>query len=86
MIEEFEKALKFMELTPFVTFGEIKNRYLELSKKFHPDFGGSIEDMENLNSSYQLLKKYIENFRFSFSEEEFEKQHIGSDYADRFRF
>jgi len=86
IIKEFEEALNFLGLTSFVTYDEIKKRYLELSKKYHPDFGGNSEDMEKLNRYYRLLKRYIENYRFSFSEDEITKQHMGSDYADRFRF
>ena len=86
MEKEFEKALKVMELTPFITYEEIKKRYRELSKKYHPDFGGDKKMMEKLNKSYELLKNYIENYRFTFSEDEISKQHIGSDYANIFRF
>ncbi len=87
MIErEFEKALLFMDLAPFVTFGEIKKRYRELSKKYHPDFGGDKDKMDKLNNAYNLLKEYIENYRFTFGKDEIQKQHMGSDYANRFRF
>ncbi len=86
IIKEFEEALSFLGLTPFVTYDEIKKRYLELSKKYHPDFGGNTHDMEKLNRYYRFLKRYIENYRFSFSDDEITKQHMGSDYADRFRF
>jgi len=86
MIKEFEDALNFMGLTSFVTYDEIKQRYRELSKKMHPDFSGNSDDMDKLNKSYNLLKTYIENYRFTFSEDEVRKQHIGSDYANRFRF
>jgi len=84
--KEFEEALLFMELTPFVTFDEIKQRYRELSKRYHPDFGGSANDMDKLNKVYNFLKNYIQNYRYTFSEDEIKKQHLGSDYADKFRF
>jgi len=84
--KKFEEALNFLGLAPFVTFKEIKDRYIELSKKFHPDFGGDIKKMEKLNLYYNLLKEYIENYRFTFSKDELERQHLGSDYASRFRF
>jgi DnaJ-class molecular chaperone len=86
VIKEFEKALKVLGLTSFVTYSEIKLKYRELSKKYHPDFGGDKEKMDRLNKAFNLLKEYIENYRFTFSEEELQKQHIGSDYASRFRF
>jgi len=84
--KRFEKALKVLELTPFVTYDEIKNKYRELSKNLHPDFGGSGEDMDRLNRAYELLKEYIKNYRYTFSDDEIKKQHLGSDYADKFRF
>ncbi len=86
MINEFQKALDFMGLTSFVTFKEIKDRYKELSKKYHPDFGGDAKMMDRLNKSYNLLKEYIENYRFYFSEEEISKQYNGSEYVKKFRF
>ena len=86
IVKEFEEALEFMGLSPFVTFDEIKKRYLELSQKFHPDKGGDINDMQKLNKYYNFLKSYIENYRFTFSEEEVKKQYLDSDYVARFRF
>ncbi len=86
MINKFHKALEFMGLTPFITYKEIKKRYIELSKKYHPDFGGNSEIMDELNNSYNLLKDYIENYRYYFSEEEILKQYNGSEYVKQFRF
>jgi len=86
IVKGFEDALKVLDLTPFVTYDEIKKRYRELSKKLHPDFGGSSEEMEKLNRAYEFLIKYIKNYRFTFSEDEIKRQHLGDDYADKFRF
>ncbi len=87
MIEErLKEALKFMQLTPFVTYHEIKKRYKELSKQYHPDISDDSEKMQKLNESYEILKKYIDNYRFSFSKEEIQKQYLGNDYAEQFRF
>ena len=86
MIDELQKALNFMGLTPFVTYKEIKKRYFELSKKYHPDFGGDSKKMDKLNKSYNLLKNYIENYRFYFNEEEIAKQYNGSEYVKQFKF
>jgi Putative quorum-sensing-regulated virulence factor len=33
----------------------IKTGYRELSKKHHPDFGGQVQDMQELNASYDAL-------------------------------
>jgi len=82
----FEKALSILGLTPFVTYDEIKKRYRELSRELHPDFGGNSDDMQKINRAYEFLKEYIENYRFTFSEDEIRKQHLGSEYAEKFRF
>ncbi len=85
-MNKYEEALEFMNLSSFTTFLEIKNRYKELSKEYHPDFGGDSQKMDKLNQSFKLLKDYIENYRFYFSDEEILKQYNGSEYAEQFRF
>ncbi len=37
------------------TIEEIKKRYRELAKKFHPDLGGDTEAMQIINRLYQIL-------------------------------
>ncbi len=56
-----------------------------MAKKNHPDMGGDVEKMEQLNYAYRLLMKYIEEFRYTFDEEEISKQFPGADYAQRFK-
>lgn len=34
---------------------EIKTRYKELAKKFHPDLGGSLEAMKEINNQYEKV-------------------------------
>ena len=36
--------------------GELKNYYIALVKKHHPDAGGSDEDMRYINAAYDVLK------------------------------
>jgi len=84
--EEIKEALEVLEIAPFVTFKEIKKRYLELSKKYHPDLCGDEEKMAQINKAYETVKEYMENFRFSFDDEEINKQYPESYHADRFRF
>jgi len=48
-----------------VTPEEIKKMYLTLSKKFHPDLGGSTESMKNLNNQYDEITKNHNDFDFS---------------------
>lgn len=37
---------------------ELSARYRELAKKFHPDHGGSVADMQRLNAANDVLKNY----------------------------
>ena len=83
--EEIEKALDILQLPTLVNKADIKKQYHFLAKKNHPDTGGDVEQMEQLNHAYRLLMKYIEEFRYTFDEEEISKQFPGADYAHRFK-
>lgn len=84
-IEEIEKALDILGLPKLITKEDVKKQYHFLAKKNHPDIGGEAIKMEQLNSAYQLLMKYIEEFRYTFDEEEVSKQFPGADHAQRYR-
>lgn len=83
--EEIEKALDILQLPKLVNKADIKKQYHYLAKKNHPDKGGDADQMEQLNHAYKLLMKYIEEFRYTFDEEEISKQFPGADYAHRFK-
>jgi len=83
--KEIERALDILELPKLITKDDIKKQYHFLAKKHHPDVGGNIEDMEQINSAYTFLMKYIEEFRYTFNEEEVAKQYPGANHAQRFR-
>lgn len=85
-VELLHNALKVLELPQFVSYKEIKAKYIELSKKYHPDICEDKDKMTEINSAYELLKEYIENFRYSFDENEIHKQYPENYHADRFRF
>ncbi len=78
-------ALEVLELPVMVSFEEIKKRYHELSRKYHPDFNHKEDKMRALNEAYALLKHYIFHYRFSFSDEEIQKQFPESGYGGKFR-
>lgn len=84
-IDEIEKALKVLNLPTFITREDIKQQYYFLAKKYHPDFGGSPEMMEQISSAYTLLMSYIAEFRYTFDEEEISRQFPGASHAQRFR-
>jgi len=83
--EEIEKALEVLQLPKLISRADIKKQYYFLAKKNHPDTGGEAARMEELNYAYKLLMKYIEEFRYTFDEEEISKQFPGADYAQRFK-
>lgn len=84
-IEEIEKALNILSLPKLISRDDIKIQYRFLAKKNHPDKGGDAEKMEQLNSAYKLLMTYIDEFRYTFDEEEISKQFPGADYVQRFK-
>ncbi|NPA29005.1 MAG: J domain-containing protein [Epsilonproteobacteria bacterium] len=79
-------ALEILGLPPLVTLKEITERYRTLAVKYHPDRGGDAEEMAKINEAYALLKAYAENYRFSFSEEEIDKQFPKEGHVKQFRF
>jgi DnaJ-class molecular chaperone len=84
-IELIKNALDVLQLPNLVTKDDIKKQYRYLSKKTHPDIGGDCNMQEELNSAYQILMKYIDNFRYSFSEDEINQQFPGENYAKKFK-
>jgi DnaJ-class molecular chaperone len=85
-VEIINEALDILGLPRVVSYKDIKHRYKEISKRVHPDCGGSSEEMAKVNEAYAILKAYIENFKFSFSEEEILKQFPFKEHQNRFRF
>jgi len=83
--EEIDKALDTLGLPKLITREDIKKQYHFLAKKKHPDVGGDAMEMEQLNAAYGLVMKYIEEFRYTFDEEEISKQFPGADHAQRYR-
>lgn len=85
-ISKINSALKTMELPPFISIRELKDRYKVLASMYHPDFGGDEKKMALVNEAYALLKSYMNNFKFSFTKEEIYKQFPQDDYVSRFKF
>jgi DnaJ-class molecular chaperone len=84
-VETIEEALDILQLPKLVTREDIRKQYRFLAKKHHPDIGGDAQKMEQLNHAYKLLMKYIEEFRYTFDEDEINRQFPGVDHAQRFR-
>ena len=86
IVAEINEALEVLNLPPLVSIKEIQTRYRVLSKKYHPDINKENSKMVEINEAYALLKVYADNFRFTFSEEEIQKQYPESNHANKFRF
>ena len=56
-ILERQQALAVLGLPPTATPQQIKRRYRELAKKYHPDKGGDSREMQRLVAAYQVLMK-----------------------------
>jgi len=73
--EEFEKAVDMFGILTRTSKKDLKEKYLKLSKKYHPDMPeGSNEKFQELQDAYDMLNSYIDSFVFSFDEEEFKEQ------------
>jgi len=84
--KKIHEALDTLGLPTRVSLKDIKARYRYLASGKHPDVGGDTEEMARINEAYRILKNYIENYRFSFSEEEIGEQFPQEAHASRFRF
>lgn len=73
--EDFEKAVDLFGIITKTSKKEVKQKYLKLSKKYHPDMpDGSEEKFKQLQEAYEILNAYMDSFHFSFEEEEFKTQ------------
>ena len=70
-------ALEIFGLGERATLRQIKGRHRQLVKRHHPDHAssGDAETMIRINAAHEILMAYCENYRFSFSEEEFLEQY-----------
>jgi DnaJ-class molecular chaperone len=83
---DIEEALEILELPRFITKEEIKKRYKELVKKHHPDITKDSYKINQIIAAYRVLMDYIDNFRYSFDEDEISKQIPNMTHNQKFRF
>ena len=73
--EEFKRALKTLDIIALTSYTDLKERYLKLSKRYHPDMSeGDAERFREINEAYKIVQKYMQDFRFQLNEEEFYQQ------------
>ena len=86
MPEQIEEALETLHLPKLITKEEIKRQYRYLTKKYHPDrCTEDDEKIKRINEAYALLMRYIEEFRYTFDEDEIARQLPGEKHEQRFK-
>ena len=53
------ESFQFLGLGPKVTLAEARRRYREMAKKFHPDSGGSSQQMAALNDAWKKVEEFF---------------------------
>ena len=62
---------------------DINKNYKRLAKIIHKENLGE-ERMKELNKAYEILKNYVENYKFTFSDEEIQRQYP-EEFIKKFR-
>lgn len=70
---DYIEALRLFGFTSNFTKEEIKKRYLELSKKYHPDLNGDEEMMKKINSAYEVLKSGNSQYKTAKKQDNYDK-------------
>jgi len=86
-LDRIREALELLGLPSMVTRQQIRERYHQLAKRYHPDReGGDARKMEELIRAYETLRDYIDHFRFRFDEEEITRQFPEESHSQKFKF
>ena len=79
------EALDCLDLPMLVTKADIKKRYRQLARAYHPDLSQNEQGkMEKINASYAILMDYIDGFRYTFDTDEIARQYPGAEHAKKF--
>ncbi|WP_457605686.1 J domain-containing protein [Nitratifractor sp.] len=85
-VEEIQEALEILGLPGLVTREDVKKRYRRLVRRWHPDRPeGDREEMERIHRAYEMLRDYMDHFKFRFDREEILQQYPESGHQDQFR-
>jgi preprotein translocase subunit Sec63 len=75
--EKIDKARKILGLGEKARKEEIKNRYRELIKKYHPDRTPKnqkyLKKVKDINWAYNIITSYCDEYEFSFKREAVER-------------
>ena len=59
MPDALRDSFQFFDLTYPVNLNELRERYRQLALNYHPDKGGSLELMQQLNTAYRQISDYL---------------------------
>ncbi len=82
---DLREAIKILKLLSYSDNKDLKRKYKEISKQTHPDAGGSAEEFAKLQRAYEIVKDYIENYKYDFSKEEYYKQNPQEKIVEQFK-
>ncbi len=82
--ELVDKARKILGLGEEASWREIREKYLELIKKTHPDRKRGEEEIKKINWAYEIIKEYCENYFFSFRKEDVERMDLEGRLREQF--
>jgi len=75
--EKVDKARKILGLGEKASKEEIKKRYRELMKKYHPDKTSenrkNLMKIKDINWAYNIITSYCDEYEFSFKREDVER-------------
>ena len=86
--DDLDNACKVLGLIGLENRAAVKKKYLELSKKHHPDMSdGDTEKFQQINDAYKIVEYYMDRFHFHFTKDEFYEQnpHALLDDAEWFK-
>ena len=68
-----------MNIAPLSSLEDINKKYKKLVKQLHPDMNNHNENDKiiEINRAYEILRDYIRNYKFTFSEDEILRQYPG---------
>lgn len=74
---ELEAALNEFGFSERVSLRQIKERYRDLARRYHPDLGSAADavKIQRINLAYQVLRAYCQDYLFDCSHQEFLEQY-----------
>ena len=85
LFERLDRARRTLELPDRASITQIKDKYRELSRVWHPDHCREAPEkchqmQQRLNEAYSLLMDYCSGFQYSFRKEDVESYPTGEDF------